>query len=92
MVLLAIATASLTYKNALKKAVKGKFSDSVIEAFWREHHQAELSEDLERIKRININLGELLLDLAKNKKKNPKYIRRCAKSAQSFRCNFWILM
>ena len=74
MSLVAVVHGTLSYDDALKKAVNGDVDDSVLAAFWREHHQAEQSEDVKRIISIKINLGALLLDLANNNNDADSYM------------------
>lgn len=74
LALVAVVHGSLSYEDALQKAVNRDVDDSVLAAFWREHHQAEQSENLQRIKSIKINLGALLLDLANKNQDKDSYM------------------
>jgi hypothetical protein len=85
LVLVAVVHGMLTYEDALKKAVSGESDDSVLAAFWREHHQAEQEGNTQRIKSIKINLGALLLDLANGSKDRDSYMamyEECEKISQ----------
>ncbi len=64
LALVVVVHGMLTYEDALKKAVNGEADDSVLAAFWREHHKAEQEGNTQRIKSIKVNLGALLLDIA----------------------------
>jgi hypothetical protein len=64
LAMVVVVNGSLSYDDALKRAINRDVDDSVLAAFWREHHLAEESEDMHRIKSIKINLGALLLDVA----------------------------
>jgi hypothetical protein len=74
LVLVAVVHGMLTYEDALKKAVNGESDDSVLAAFWREHHQAEQEGNKQRIVSVKINLGALLLDIANGSKDRDSYM------------------
>jgi hypothetical protein len=68
LAMVSVVNGLLSYDDALKRTMNRDIDDSVLAAFWREHHQAEQSEDLQRIKSIKVNLGALLLDMANKNK------------------------
>jgi hypothetical protein len=74
LALVVVVQGMLTYEDALKQAVNGESDDSVLAAFWREHHQAEQEGNTQRIKSIKINLGALLLDIANGSKDRDSFM------------------
>ena len=85
LVLVAVVQGMLTYEDALKKAVNGEADDSVLAAFWREHHQAEQEGNTKRIISIKVNLGALLLDIANGSKDRDSFMamyEECEKISQ----------